>query len=62
MSTSRAAGLISSIPTLIRCDLIWLSAAESREPFHADADNCCGKTSAVSSGFIFKLRRSFFNR
>lgn len=60
MSASRVAGLISSIPALIRCDLIWLSAAESREALHADVGNCCGKTSAVSSGFIFKLRLFFF--
>lgn len=56
MSDSRVASRIRSIPTLIKLDLIWMSAAESREAFHADIDNYCGKALSISVEFIFKLR------
>lgn len=56
MSASKVVSPISSIPGLIGCDLIRLSDAESREAFHADIDNYCGKALPVSSEFRFKPR------
>lgn len=49
LSASRA--VISNIPALIRwCDLMCLSAVESRLSFHAKIDNCCGKGLSISRG------------
>ncbi len=63
MSASRVACLISSIPALIRwCDLIWLSAAESRQAFHTNSDNYCGKAVPISTAIYIQTKIDFFNR
>lgn len=62
MSASRVACLISSIPALIRRDLIWLSAAESRRAFHANIDNYCGKALPISTAIYIQTKTDCFNR
>lgn len=49
-------GPISSIPALIRCDLMRPSAAESRETFHVDIDNYSGKELSCFTGIYIQTQ------
>lgn len=62
MSASRVACLISSIPALIRCDLMWLPAAESRQAFHANIGNYCGKALPISTAIYILTKTDLFDR